>query len=219
MSEASHRRWADPEYRKKMATASSKSIRKNWENPEFRKNVAAAASKRMKEFNKSELMRNVARREMARKKKNDQFENVRTQAASRAIEAYNIRKKSAEQKARWKSQKYRSEMAAIHSRQGIQKCSKIELQVCNALSRINCNYKRQFKIDLDPGYTLVDIFIPLMGLCVYVDGTYWHSLERTTKKDARINAVLPTLGFQVFRIRESFLDGDLALLLGKIHVG
>lgn len=217
ISEASRAKWADPDYRKRMAVVASRIMRENWKKESFRRNVASAGSERMRQFNKTDKMREAARVSMERKKADPSFESRRTKAASKALSSYNRKHKSLETSARWKDQSYRDEMATVHRRQGIEKCSGLEKRVLQFVKQFGYEPIRQFKIDLGDGYTLVDAYIPALKLCIYADGAYWHGKTRAIIKDGKVNESLPALGFTVFRIREKHASEDLANLAAVLE--
>ncbi len=55
--------------------------------------------------------------------------------------------------------------------------------------------------------TLVD-FVLGDKLCVYCDGTYWHSLPKRKYYDDRINKRLEKLGYTVLRFDEQVINKD-----------
>lgn len=201
-----------------MRLVTSASTKKRWAtDAQFRKNVTTAASKRMATLNRTEAGRARSRKSMARKKTDPVFEGKRRLAAAKSFAKYNRKFKSAEMKKRWTSEEYRSAMAKTHAKQGLAKCSKIERMVCREVESTGTPFVRQYKIELEPGYSLVDLFIPSLNLCVYVDGHYWHSLPRAQKRDKAINNLLPIMGFTVFRIREKRLQADTRSLLKVLN--
>jgi len=53
---------------------------------------------------------------------------------------------------------------------------------------------------------IVDVYIPSLNLVVEADGNYWHSLERTKKRDKAKNAYLTKCGFNLLRLTETEIN-------------
>lgn len=49
---------------------------------------------------------------------------------------------------------------------------------------------------------IVDAYIPSLNLIIEADGSYWHSLEKTVKKDKAENAYLKACGYNLIRLSE-----------------
>lgn len=56
------------------------------------------------------------------------------------------------------------------------------------------------------GRFLVDAYIPSLNLVVEADGSYWHSLPKTIKKDKIKNAYLKACGFSLLRLTETEIN-------------
>ena len=55
---------------------------------------------------------------------------------------------------------------------------------------------------------IVDAYIPKKKLAIEVDGKYWHSLEKTRKKDYAENSYLRKCGYKVLRIPEQAIKDE-----------
>lgn len=58
------------------------------------------------------------------------------------------------------------------------------------------------------GKFIVDAYIPSLNLVIEADGDYWHSLEKTAKKDKSENAYLKTCGFNLLRLTEREINDN-----------
>lgn len=76
----------------------------------------------------------------------------------------------------------------------------IELIIENWLIDQKIKYEKQKTII--EARTIPDFFIE-PNICFYADGDYWHSLDKTIKRDKRINKKLKYLGYKVIRIKGS----------------
>ena len=75
----------------------------------------------------------------------------------------------------------------------------IEKIVYNELKKREIIFEKQKLIN---NKFVVDIYIPSINLIIECDGNYWHSRERTIKKDKAENAYLTTCGFNLLRFPE-----------------
>ena len=75
----------------------------------------------------------------------------------------------------------------------------IECAVYTALTNRGIDYEEQYLIN---NKFIVDAYIPGRNLVIEVDGDYWHSLEKTVKKDKAENAYLSKCGFNLLRLPE-----------------
>lgn len=63
----------------------------------------------------------------------------------------------------------------------------------------------------------VDAYIPTMNLAIEVDGTYWHSLKKAIKADARKDTFIESIGMNLLRIPENCIrNGTYKKLLRYI---
>jgi very-short-patch-repair endonuclease len=72
----------------------------------------------------------------------------------------------------------------------------LEKQLYEYLDCVGIEYEKQKQV----GRTRPDAFIPSLGLCVYADGTYWHTKERDIQRDNRANACVISKGFMFLRL-------------------
>lgn len=66
--------------------------------------------------------------------------------------------------------------------------------------------------------TIVDFFIE-PNICIYCDGTYWHSLPKTIIRDKKINEILDFLGYKVIRLNEDLIKKDINKCMEIISLG
>lgn len=71
----------------------------------------------------------------------------------------------------------------------------IEIQLYNYLDLVGIKYNKQKQI----GRTRPDAFIPSLNLCIYADGIYWHSSDKSKEVDNRMNQYLHNEGFAYLR--------------------
>jgi len=87
----------------------------------------------------------------------------------------------------------------------------IEVKLQQALNQHNVGFLTHVRLFGQP-----DIFID-PNICIFADGDYWHSRFGKPERDARVNEVLETQGYEVLRFREheinSNLDGCIATIL------
>jgi len=81
----------------------------------------------------------------------------------------------------------------------------IEKKVYNELKEKGILFEKQKLIN---GRFLVDVYIPSLNLIIEADGDYWHSLDRTIKKDKAENAYLKTCGFNLLRLTETEINNN-----------
>ncbi len=75
----------------------------------------------------------------------------------------------------------------------------IEVAVYEELKERGLLFEKQVLID---GKFCVDAFIPSLNLVIEADGKYWHSMEKTIKKDRAENAYLTSRGYGLLRLSE-----------------
>lgn len=79
--------------------------------------------------------------------------------------------------------------------------SKQELTITFELIKLFKNIDpRGFKVYLEGRFRAIDIFIPLLNLCVEFDGSYWHKGKRELDKIK--SEMLLQEGFKLIRVRE-----------------
>jgi very-short-patch-repair endonuclease len=95
--------------------------------------------------------------------------------------------------------------------------SSIEYPVRYVVEDLKLNYIPQFRIPVGNSYTRVDIFVPLLRLCIFVDGDYWHSLPSYIERDIRVNKSLKNDGYLVLRLQENEIVSNISIIKEKIQ--
>jgi len=97
--------------------------------------------------------------------------------------------------------------ASIKSRinQGLFKPTKIEIKTANFLKEQNIEFIQQYLVS---GRMLFDFYIPMCNLIIEVDGDYWHSLEKSIKRDKSKSAYLKAIGINLLRVTETEVNND-----------
>jgi very-short-patch-repair endonuclease len=72
----------------------------------------------------------------------------------------------------------------------------LETQLYEYLDCVGIPYEKQMQI----GTTKPDAYIPSLELCIYADGTYWHTKEKDVLRDNRSNACVISKGFMYLRL-------------------
>lgn len=89
----------------------------------------------------------------------------------------------------------------------------IEKKVYDELKRRGLLFEKQKLIN---GRFLVDAYIPSLNLVIEADGSYWHSLPKTIKKDKIKNVYLKKCGFNLLRLPGSEIrDGSFKQKLSE----
>jgi G:T-mismatch repair DNA endonuclease (very short patch repair protein) len=81
----------------------------------------------------------------------------------------------------------------------------IEKIVESTLIQLGVIYEKQKAV---AGISIPDFFI-LPNLCIYADGTYWHSSPQAIARDKYVNRKLPALGYRVIRLPEAVIKSNL----------
>lgn len=79
----------------------------------------------------------------------------------------------------------------------------IEKKVYEELKLRGILFEKQKLIN---GKFLVDAYIPSLNLIIEADGDYWHSREKTKKRDKAKNAYLTKCGFNLLRLTETEIN-------------
>lgn len=90
------------------------------------------------------------------------------------------------------------------------KDTKIEVVVQNELIKLGITFTKHEPIIGQP-----DIFVE-PNLCIFVDGTYWHSLEKVKKNDECVHTELKNQGLIVLRFPETMIKNDTSGVLSEI---
>ena len=98
----------------------------------------------------------------------------------------------------------------------LHKESSIEIIMREWLQENNIEFIPEYYIDLENlTWTHVDFYIPVLNICLYCDGDYWHSLLEVQERDIRINKALEEMGYRVIRLTETeILEGQQVLYAG-----
>jgi very-short-patch-repair endonuclease len=94
-------------------------------------------------------------------------------------------------------------LSGIIAQQNSKEPTSIEKKVYDELKERGILFEKQKLIN---GRFLVDAYIPSLNLIIEADGNYWHSLDRTVKKDKAENAYLTTCGFNLLRLTETEIN-------------
>jgi very-short-patch-repair endonuclease len=92
--------------------------------------------------------------------------------------------------------------------------SKAEKTVCEILEKKEIQFIPQYKVQKEGFLTYVDIYIPKLNLCVYLDGIWWH--RNSKEKDRNVTKTLRRLGYKVKRfktIREEKVNSIVKYIL------
>ena len=65
-------------------------------------------------------------------------------------------------------------------------------------------------------HILVDIYIPALNLCVYVDGIYWHHFPDRKIRDKQTNRILKKLGYYIIRFSDKEVLEDVDACVNSI---
>lgn len=111
----------------------------------------------------------------------------------------------------WAKKSHRRKMAKVFLRIASHRVpTAIELRLYSILESIGINHIRQHRL---PGHcTIPDAYLPSLKLCIYVDGTKWHTAPERAKMDRSISARLRADGYAVLRIAEKRFDHGIKKL-------
>lgn len=93
------------------------------------------------------------------------------------------------------------------------KFTSIELKLQNSLKQRSIKFEIYKSIS---NITQPDIFIE-PNICIYADGSYWHSLPKRIERDKKINGTLIENGFKILRFSESEINHNLVNCIQKIE--
>lgn len=80
----------------------------------------------------------------------------------------------------------------------------IEIKVEKILKELNINYVKQYDL-----YSyFIDFAIPEKKIFIECDGTYWHSLDETKKRDIKKDKIANKIGWKMIRFAESLINTD-----------
>ena len=91
----------------------------------------------------------------------------------------------------------------------------IEKKVYEELERRKILFESQKTIN---NKFIVDVYIPSLNLIIECDGDYWHSLEKTVKKDKSENAYLKKCGYNLLRWSEKDIKQNVKILVDNLEV-
>lgn len=83
------------------------------------------------------------------------------------------------------------------------KDTKIEIILQDLLTKNNIKFEKHKPIFGQP-----DLFIE-PNICIFADGDYWHSLEKSLKRDLEVNTYLVNNDYIVLRLSERTIKNDL----------
>lgn len=72
----------------------------------------------------------------------------------------------------------------------------LEVQLYSYLDTVGIVYEKQKQV----GRTRPDAFIPQFKLCIYADGSFWHSRPENKERDSRANKICLERGFEYIRL-------------------
>lgn len=173
MADSNQRQWADPDFRTKTLTAAHEAAKRKWsQDPEYRDKMKAMGRT---------MMANL---------------HLNKEAMAKANEAQRVRLNRL-----WKTPEFIHKIARAHANQcGTLRTSKPELRLRDFLNTQGEVFRVNKRFVLGRGYTVPDIFIPLIPMAVYTDGTYWHGSDKKKRRDMEQRTELETSGIEVFVI-------------------
>lgn len=111
---------------------------------------------------------------------------------------------------------YSATLCNMHSLQkqfkDFKQFTSIEKMVYQELRERGLLFEKQKLIN---GKFIVDAYIPSLNLIIEADGNYWHSLDKTRRKDKAENAYLKKCGYKLLRLTEEEIkDGSFKIKMG-----
>ena len=103
----------------------------------------------------------------------------------------------------FQQQAQKGRLNSFLKQQTSKKPTSIEKKVYEELKKRGLLFERQYLVN---GKFLVDAYIPSLNLIIEADGKYWHSLEKTVKKDKKENAYLTKCGYTLLRLPETEIN-------------
>jgi len=91
----------------------------------------------------------------------------------------------------------------------------IEIKIENELKRIGLNYIKQFPLC---NSTISDFYLPESKVVIYADGDYWHNLPEYKLRDERINKILKSNGYTVYRFWEHEINKSVEECIKKTFI-
>lgn len=91
--------------------------------------------------------------------------------------------------------------------------TKIENSIEILLNSLNVPYEKQKPL---LGLTVADFFVT-PNVAIYADGNYWHGLEKTKNRDAKINVALTKAGFRVVRFSEGQIYENIKIVKNRLQ--
>lgn len=95
----------------------------------------------------------------------------------------------------------------------VKKDTSIELSMEKELRTRSINYQKQVPLEK---VCVSDFYLSDYRVVIFCDGDYWHNLPNYKIRDKRINKVLRTRGYKVYRFWEHDIEKSISSCVDKI---
>jgi DNA mismatch endonuclease (patch repair protein) len=92
------------------------------------------------------------------------------------------------------------------------KDTSIEIKIQKELTQRGLCYVKHYPVKGQP-----DIAFPDQKIAIFLDGDYWHSLEKAKKHDPEVNAFLKEQGWNVLRYTEKLIKSNSQAIVDEIE--